>query len=210
MNEKYIKEFEKEIEIKLEKKFISGRYLLDRFCVIDEASRKTSAYLDPKYAPFYYYLGKFTNPSKMIEIGFDLGLLSASFLTSCNTVNYFFGFKEKEKEEFIPNKIGYKNIKKVYKNEKYLYCGKIYDSVFLDKIKSEKWDLVIINEEKDYDKQLQYMEILWPHMEKKGIMIVDYMFNESTKNAVNSFSKKENINIKIFKTRYITAALQKE
>jgi len=43
----------KEIEPSLKKQAISGRYLLDRFCLIDESSRKSPAYVDPTYAPFY-------------------------------------------------------------------------------------------------------------------------------------------------------------
>lgn len=118
--------------------------------------------------------------------------------------------KKKESQEFIPSKIGFKNIKRVYKNKINLYFGKIYDNNFLNYIRNTKWDLILINEEKDYDKQLQYMEVLWPHVETKGTIIVEYVFNQSTKEAVKSFAKKENIKINLFKTRYETAILQKE
>ena len=87
---------------------ISGRVLLDRLCVIDENSRKSPAYLDPNFAGFYYHLGKKIQAQSMLEIGFDLGLLSASFLISCTTVKKFVGFCESDKG-FIPTRLGKRN-----------------------------------------------------------------------------------------------------
>ena len=78
------------LNTELDTQTISGRTLLDRFRVIDEDSRKTAPYLDHRYAPFYYYLGKHIEPESVMEFGFSIGLLSASFLTSCKTVKHFF------------------------------------------------------------------------------------------------------------------------
>jgi hypothetical protein len=89
------------VESDLNSQLISGRNLLDTLLVIDESSRKTAAYVDHRYAPFYYHLGKYIQPESMIEIGFDLGLLSSCFLKSCHTVKNFIGFKEKHRNSFL-------------------------------------------------------------------------------------------------------------
>lgn len=200
----------KEIENSLEKQAISGRYLLDRFCLIDESSRKSPAYVDPTYAPFYYYLGKHIKPITMIEVGFNLGLLSSSFLLSCNSLVNFFGFKENNKEEFISNRIGKINLKKVFKGKKTFYNGNMFDNEF-DKILTEnKWDFIVINEEREYDKQIQYMESLWNNLEQNGILVVEYIqSHKASKEAFKSFiENKEAENIK-FKTRYGTGLIIK-
>lgn len=209
MIEKNIENFKKEIEDNLKKQIISGKYILDRFCLIDETSRKSAAYLDHTYAPFYYYLGKKMNNAKsLIEIGFDLGLLSSSLLMSCKTVECFLGVKEKS-ENFTSNKIGIKNIDRVYRKERKALIGKINEDKILIEIKKRKWDIVIINEEKDYDKNLEYIQRIWPHVSENGIIISEYLFNPAVYEAVNSFSKKEQVEMHIFKTRYKTCVMQK-
>lgn len=202
--------FKKEIDYLLEKQSISGRYILDRFSLINEISRKSPAYLDPKYAPFYYYLGKCINPKTMMEIGFDLGLLSSSFLISCKTVENFFGFKEKTQKNFFSNRIGITNIKKYHKKEKEFFYGEIFEKDFEDKLKNKKWDLIIINEEKDYDKQLQYIETVWPHIDVNGMLVIEYIeTHKPSKEAFKSFvENKEAKNLK-FNTRYGTGILFK-
>lgn len=209
MIEKNIENFKEEVENNLKKQIISGKYILDRFCLIDETSRKSAAYLDHTYAPFYYYLGKKLNNAKsLIEIGFDLGLLSSSLLISCKTIEHFLGIKEKN-ENFTSNKIGIKNIDKVYKKEKKAIIGKMNEDKILIEIKKRKWDVVIINEEKDYDKNLEYIQRIWPDIADNGIVISEYLFNPAVHEAVKSFSKKEQIKMHVFKTRYKTCLIQK-
>lgn len=195
----------KEIDSSLAKQAISGRSLLDRFSLIDESSRKSPPYVDPRYAPFYYYLGKCLNPKNMIEIGFDLGLLSASFLTSCRSVSSFFGFKENNKLGFFSNRLGIKNLKKVYKENKDFFYGEVFDKKLERKLRSEKWDLVLVNEEKEYDKQLQYMEMIWPNLSENGIMVVEYTkSHKPSKEAFKSFVEGKGIKFINFETRYGT------
>ena len=58
------------IKNRLEKQLIPSKILLDKFKVIEETSKLASAYTDPNYAPFYYYLGTKIEPKNFIEIGF--------------------------------------------------------------------------------------------------------------------------------------------
>ncbi|NDD59405.1 MAG: hypothetical protein EBZ47_09240 [Chlamydiae bacterium] len=199
----------KEMDDFLIKQVMSGRSLLDRFSLIDEGSRKSPPYVDPRYAPFYYYLGKCLSPKNMVEIGFDLGLLSASFLTSCRTVDSFFGFKEDNKLSFFSNRLGIKNIKKVYKGNRDFFYGQVFDNNLEKKIRSEKWDLVLINEEKEYDKQLQYMEMMWPNISENGIMVVEYIkSHRPSKEAFKSFVEGKELKSITFDTRYGTGIAQ--
>lgn len=199
-------QIKKELDSELEKQTISGKNILDRFCVIDESSRKSAAYVDPKYAPFYYYLGKKIKAQSLLEVGFNIGLLSSSFLLSCKSVENFFGFKETTKE-FNSDRIGKQNIKKNYKKNKNFYIGEIYEEKFNNLIKQNKWDVAIINEEQNYDKQLQYLETIWPHMSDFGIVVVEYInSHKASKEAFDAFGEDKN---KVqFKTRYGTGIIQ--
>ena len=187
---------------------ISGRVLLDRLCVIDENSRKSPAYLDPNFAGFYYHLGKKIQAQSMLEIGFDLGLLSASFLISCTTVKKFVGFCESDKG-FIPTRLGKRNIKRVMKGIRECYVGSLYDQDFQPYI-SGGLDLVIITAEKNYDKHLEYFDFIWPNLNENGIIVIDNLLkNIPSKQAYMAFVKSKNREPMTFKTRYGTGLIQK-
>lgn len=193
-------------ELKSQK--ISGRVLLDRLCVIDENSRKSPAYLDPNFAGFYYHLGKKIQAESMLEIGFDLGLLSASFLTSCKTVKKFLGFCEND-EQFVSTRLGLKNIKKVLKGIRECYVGSLYDQDLQPYI-SSGFDLVIITAEKNYDKHLEYFDFVWSHLNENGVIAIDNLIkNQPAKQAYMAFSKSKNREPMIFKTRYGVGLIQK-
>jgi len=210
MEETSLETLKEEIDPQLKKQAISGRYLLDRFCMIDETSRKSPAYVDPTYAPFYYHLGKIIKPQNMIEIGFNLGLLSSSFMLSCRTVELFFGFKEGKKEDFHSERIGKLNLKKVFKKKRIFYNGNMFDKEFENIMKSNAWDMVMINEEKDYDKQLQYMETAWEKLNKNGILVIEYIdSHRPSREAFKSFSDNKEVERLEFKTRYGTGIVLK-
>lgn len=188
---------------------ISGRILLDRFSVIEEDSRKTAAYLDHKYASFYYYLGKYVAPISVMEIGFSLGLLSASFFISCRDAKKFLGFKETT-SEFVTPRLGKRNIRSVFKKDATFYTGTLYDQEF-DKIFSpNSWDLIILNEETVYDKHLEYLEFVWPHVSEHGFVVAEYITRHGpAKDAFFAFAESKNRQPLLFETRYGTGLLQK-
>lgn len=69
-----LKKLKLDVDVHLKKELISGKLLLDRFCMINEDSRKSPSYSDPKFTAFYYHLGKYLEPKSLLEVGFDLGL----------------------------------------------------------------------------------------------------------------------------------------
>ena len=195
-----------EEELKAQK--VSGRALLDRLCVIDENSRKTPAYLDPNFAGFYYHLGKKIQPESMLEIGFDLGLLSSSFLTSCKTVKNFLGFYETV-DEFFSTRIGKQNIKRVMKGIRECYVGSLYDKEFQQLIVGGL-DFVVITAEKNYDKHLEYFDFIWPNLKENGMVAIDNLIrNPPAKQAFLAFCKSKNREPMNFNTRYGTGLIQK-
>jgi hypothetical protein len=201
--------FESILNSELNSQTISGRVLLDQFLVIDEDSRKTAAYLDHRYAPFYYHLGKHIKPENVMEIGFNLGLLSSSFFCSCKTAKLFFGFKEKF-QEFNSFRIGSSNIKRKFKGKSDFYAGNVYDREFSEIISSVNWDLIFVNEETTYDKHLTYLDSVWTYVGEYGIIVADYIErHKPAKDAFFAFCESKNRKPVVFKTRYGTGLLQK-
>ena len=201
-------ELKKELDDHLKKQVVSGKVLLDRFDMIDESSRKSPSYCDPNYAGFYYHLGKKLNPKSLLEFGFDLGLFPACFLISCKSVNRFYGFRIDD-GNYFSNRIGARNVKKSYKGEAKYHYGKIYDRSF-DEYLIKNWDMVIFACEDKYDKQMEYFEYVWPHVNENGIIICENISrHEPTKQAFDAFSYSKNREPVFFGTRHGTYLLQK-
>lgn len=188
---------------------ISGRTLLDRLRLIDEDSRKTAPYLDHRYAPFYYHLGKHIEPLSVMEIGFSLGLLSASFFTSCKSAKKFFGYKENS-PDFTPTRIGKSNINLRFKGESFFYMGNLHDQEFIDIFSPNYWDLVILNDETFYDKHLEYLDVVWGKISENGLIVAEYIDRHApAREAFFAFCESKNRKPVLFETRYGTALLQK-
>jgi len=131
-------------------------------------------------------------------------------MLSCKTVEVFFGFKEGKKNDVGSNRIGKINLKKVFKKKKLFYNGNTFDKEFDSIVGGNKWDLVMINEEKDYDKQLGYLEIAWENLSDNGIIIVEYIeSHKPSKEAFKSFIENKEAKKLEFKTRYGTGIVLK-
>lgn len=204
-----VQNLKEKINHDLRQQVIGGRALLDRFCVIDEESRKTPAYADPIYAGFYYHLGKSLQPQNVLEIGFDLGLLSGSFFISNKTTKRFLGFREKSKE-FASVRLGRQNIKKVMKGQRDFYIGGLYDEEFHRLFGSCQWDLVILTDEAKYDKNLEYLDFVWSQISPQGVIVCEYLSRTpAVKDAFLAFCNNKSRDYAIFQTRYQTGLIQK-
>jgi len=202
------KDVQAAIQSDLDKQLINPSILLDGLRVVNDAVRKASAYGDPKYVPFYYYLGKYLRPETFLELGFGLGFLSTAFLRGCPSVHYFLGFQEGD--EVYSAKLGLKNLRSAYRGEQALHIGKLTDIEFEKLLTNRKWDLVFINEEANYDKLLFELEVVWENMALDGHIVMDYInANKVSAEAFKNFCKIKNREPVVFSTRYGTGVIQK-
>lgn len=199
-----IQELRTKLEKELGAKLISARILLGRMRVIEERSRRTFAYTDDTYTPFYYHLGKHIHPKSLLKIGFRLGLLSGCFLKSCRSVETFLGFQEKEDEYFSP-RMGVANIKDAYPNPRAVdvHVGDFMDVDFTKALQATKWDMVMFNEETTHDKMRLHMDMVWPHVEEGGLIVVEYVnFHQPTGDVFRDFCKVQGREPTVVNTRY--------
>jgi len=198
------------LNVQLDKQLISSRTLLHGFRMIDEASRKTGAYVDPRYIPFYYYLGKNVSPKSLVEVGFRLGLFSGCFFKSCHSVERFLAFQEAKADEFYSARLGVKNVKDNYKGQFDIHIGHLSDDGFNNLFRSQNWDLGIVNEEVGYDQHRIYLDVLWSQLNDDGLIVMDYISsNDRAKKAFLDFCQIKNREPVIFATRYGTGMVQK-
>lgn len=199
----------KELNDRLSKPF-SARVLLDNLRLITEDSRRTSAYTDPLFMPFYYHLGQVFEAKNILEIGFQLGLCSACFLKA-RPVEQVLGFQEKGEEYYSP-RLGKANVMQNAHRHMPLevYVGGFNDPEFLVPFQRNKWDLCFINEETGYDKHLAYLDFVWPQMELDGLMVMDYLTRHTpAQKAYFDFCKSKNREPVTFKTRYGVGIIQR-
>lgn len=195
------------IEENLDKNIISSRVLLDRMEVPDDNLRISVAYNDSSFINFYYYLGKLLTPKNFLELGFGLGFLSSCFLKSCPTVKNFFGFQERN-QDFYSLRWGRNNLKNNYKNNYMLHYGKLTDEVFEKNFKTYLWDLIILNENYNYDQYMSCLDMLWERL--TGYIVMDYLEkNKYAKTCFEDFCKIKNREFIIIDTRYKVGLIRK-
>lgn len=146
-------------------------------------------------------------PQKVIEVGFRLGLFGSCLLQGCKTVEYYFGFQETS-DEFYSPRLGIGNVKDHYKGEIEVYVGSITDEQFFEK--KHWWELAIINEEKNYDKHIAYLDVIWKQMAMDGFIIMDYINRHpASMKAYHDFCKLKNREPITFDTRYGVGIIQR-
>jgi len=203
-----LQELGEKLTSEFEKGGLSPRVFLDRLAVLEEASRKTAAYQDPRYVPFYYHLSKFIKPQNFIEIGFGLGFSSSCFFAGCDSVKKFLAF-ETQTEEFYSPRLALANIKRFYQGEVDFYRGLFTDGDFIEKLSQTEWDLLFLNDEMSLDNYRNQLDLLWDHTKLDGLIVVNYTHNSPADEAFNTFCKIVNRKPVFFKTRYGTGIVQK-
>lgn len=198
-----------QLEKDLTKSIVTTNMLTSGFKFINESSKRSGAFNDALYIPFYYHLGKYLKPKKLLEIGFDLGFISSCFLKSCNTVDYLLTFQNKLNDNWDRN-LGKSNIKKNYKKEFEVHCGELLDKELLDKIEDNAFDLAIINFQGSYDSLFTLCDFIYLKLNKDGFIVMDFIKSNKKNeeiffNIANGYKKE----YKVFNTRYGTGVIKK-
>lgn len=178
----------KQIKNKLIKKILSSKRLTSNYKFIDQSSKKSIKYNDDFYIPFFYYLGQYIKPKKVLELGLNLAIYSSCFLKSCKTVEYFLGFQQKSNEYFNVN-IPKSNLKFNYNKSIQFYYGDFFDIEF-QKMINNKFDLIIINQEYSYDKFFEICETIYSNsLEKEGFLILSDISKKNSLDIFNNITK---------------------
>ena len=204
-----IEELIETVNRKLAAQTIPSKTMLSRFMVNEESSRNSFAYTDPRYLPFFYYLGCQVQPRSFVEFGIRLGLCSGPFFMSCKTVEHFLAF-QKQTEAYYSLRLARRNIKQFYKKEFLAHVGHLGDQQFLEAFKRRQWDLAAINDERSYDEYMSYLNLIWPQLSDDGLIIMDNTnYLKPATKAYHDFCKIVGRKPLAFKSKYGIGIIQK-
>lgn len=183
--------------------------LLGRIRLIDEDSRKSPQYQDPKYLPFYYHIAKKISPISVLNVGFDLALPLCCFLKGSSSVARAIGLQVASADFYSP-RLAVANIKDA-KGRKFpvdFHFGKITDEALSRKL-SGGVDMAMITERVGSD-LLDVLEVCWQSLNLDGFIILDKAPPESPEGRLFSdFCRSKNRDFVFFSTRYGTALAMK-
>lgn len=201
---------QRQIKELLRGKLVGGRVLLQDCRLIDENGRKSPAYSDPLYAPFYYHLGKFATPRTVLSVGFTLGLLERCFFESCRSAERFAALRVPDRDVYYSPRMGLHNVGRSYRSPVEYFEGSLKDESGGSVLSSDKWDMVFVFEESGYDDCLFTMETVWSHMSPGAHLVVENVEDiKPVKQAFHAFADSVGRSPAVYGTRYGTGVLQR-
>ena len=200
-----LSELESKVSEDLNNALVSSKVLLQKFRLISETSRLAGSYADPRYTPFYYHLGKYVTPQKLLCVGFRLGMLPGCLLKSCESVTKFLSVQRKT-DTFYSPRLGIKNVRDVYKGEFDYQLWENTESVA--PFDNDRWDLTIVDDDFEYDQCRTVLDKIWDRTNANGLIVVDYLESRNG-NAFRDFARIHNREAVEFKTRYRTGIVQR-
>ena len=102
------------------------------------------------------------------------------------------------------------NIKDYFKGQVQSYFGPVTDIGFMDKLRSTRWDIALVNEEIDYDRHMTYLDMLWSCLSGGGLIVMDFVEKHPpAKRAFSDFCTVHNREPMYFPTRYGVGIIQR-
>jgi len=183
-----LKETVSEIQKKLDKKLPSHGFLR-KVRLLAETDRHSSAYTDPSYLPSYYWLGRFLRSTRLLEIGFRLGLCSRTYLSAKPGTEKLLAFQDKT-EDFYSPKLATANVRDYFQGDLRVYLGKWDDEPWQDLLRESMYDLVLVNDELGYDRLRRCLDDVWGQVSPGGVLVADYLnYGDATNRAFRDFAK---------------------
>ena len=193
----------------LDRQLVGSKVLLQSFRLIDETSRRTAAYADPRFAPFYYHLGKYVQPRKLLCVGLRLGLLPGCFLKSCDSVESILAI-EAQRDTYYSPRLATKNIRQHFKGDFRFKTASLENPSNQSPFDDDVWDMTIVDEEFDYDVCRIVLDKIWDNTAEGGLIVVDYLESaQPNGKAFRDFVKIHNRTPVEFSTRYRVGVVEK-
>lgn len=188
------------IRRQIDQSLITTDKLLAGAKFIDESSKECGEYLDSRYFPFYYHLGKQIEPKTVCQIGSKIGLVGACFLRSCKTVESWLAM---DHERGHVANITTSNLKLNTKYKNNILPGPIgfmgLNDSMLEIESTFQYDLCFLSEDFGKERYLKHLNFLWKILNQKGLLVADYI---NSHDVFHEFCRVKNREPIIFETRY--------
>lgn len=160
--------------------------------------QRSPEFQDPRYYPFYYYLAGQIKPRRVLQIGSRGGYIAFAFCKTSESVVQW-SFHPHSPYSSIAESNAQANIADDF--------GLVR---FLPEIQEhDKYDLVIISDKFESEKQLEYLNTAFDHLVPEGLLVVDYITDESAEDVFSRFCKARNREPVRLDTRYHVSIIER-
>lgn len=184
------------IQQKIDRGLIQSNVLLGQAKLLDESSRSTAQFLDVRYFPPYYHVAQQIGAEKVVQLGTVGGLPAMCFLQNCKTVKKWLALESSTVANLPANFIK-SNIKSHLDGEVEFSRGT--PAFLVSKIKSDNWGVALVSQQENLG---EYLPVLWDQLQNNGLLIVDHIYRDVVKDAVERLTKAKNRTLNQLNTRY--------
>jgi hypothetical protein len=193
---------------KLDKGLITSDKLLSKSKLLDTDLRGSPEYGDPRFFPFYFYLGQQLQSEAVLQIGSQIGLVGACFLQGCRTVEHWLSMDRPVNHHRSLVCVTKSNIQKFCGGKvDCLYFGEDFKTGVLSRLSHH--DTIFISEKFDKDLYKDTLEFSWKHLIVEGLLIADYINTDELRDVFDGFCRVKNRVPEKFNTRYGVGVLQR-
>lgn len=187
---------------RLESALVPPAALLGNLGLIDESSRHTGQYQDPRYLPFYYHLGRVFAPRRLLFVGLDIGLHLACMLKGCPAPESAFCVQGTS-ESFYSPRLAISNAKSAGGRELKVgvHIGDLRDPDLLVAA-SGPFDAAAITSEMSGDSLIEAMDFCWGRISERGFLCVDRLSKKGFRELFEDFCQGRGAERAFFDTRY--------
>jgi hypothetical protein len=159
---------------------------MGRCQTLDRDARASVAFQDPTFLPFYYYLGLLVPASRVVVIGFGLGLETVSYLKSKPPIKSLLSVHDPAGSYYNP-RIGRSNVLNSVKMEPNIIVGTIYSKEFESALEKKTWNTVLICGQRNHDEVLSTLNYVYEHLEEGGVIAIEGTRTPAVKAAFHNF-----------------------
>jgi len=162
---------------------------------------------DPKYLPFYYHLGTQLQSKKVLELGFGLGLVVASFTQGCSTVEKYVGFQITTGDYYYSTRLGTATLKEYYNGSIKVDVGDT--PRFEELVSTDLWDIGLITQNVEEKFLRRYLDKVWRNLTSEALIVVDHLQEPSRMEIFQDWCKSISREPDVYQTRYTLGIVAK-
>lgn len=191
-----------DLNVRLNAQYVPPAVLLGGMGLLDESSRLTGQYQDPRYLPFYYHICRVFSPRRILLIGLDIGLQLACMLKGCAEPERA-SCIQRPSESFYSPRLAISNAKAAAgrKFPIVVHVGNMNDRGAIESC-SGLFEAAAITAEMPSDSLMDALDFCWSRLSEGGFICVDRLSKEGSREVFDDFCKVKGAANCFFETRY--------
>lgn len=182
------KDKKEDLSRRLESASMPATALLGNMRLLDDLSRHTSQYQDPRYLPFYYHFGRVFAPRRLLFVGLDIGLHLACMLKGCSNPESASCIQPRP-ESFYSPRLAMSNARSAAGRKFPLgvYVGHLNDQGAKD-ISLGHFDAAAVTAEMASDSLMDALDFCWSRLSEGGFLCVDRLSRKGSREVFDDLT----------------------